>query len=122
MRTIQQCDASVFMGALVQWGTDDKLTLRTTGDVVGIAGGAPFDLMLDGATEPVRVVELCLHGVADVRLSVSMSARGGRVFAIGHEVTATPNDFPVGVVVPVDLGSSRTEYEAGDLVPLVITR
>lgn len=121
MRTIQQCDNSVFMGALVQWA-GDKLTLRTSDEVVGVAAGAPFEILLDGASEPILVVELCLHGVADVRLSVSMSARGGRVFAIGHEVTATPNDFPVGVVVPVDLGSSRTEYEAGDLVPLVITR
>lgn len=121
MRTIQQCDNSVFMGALVQWA-GDKLTLRTSDEVVGVAAGAPFEILLDGASEPILVVELCLHGVADVRLAVSMDKRGGRVYASGHEVTTTPNSFPIGFVVPADIGSTLTEYAAGELAPLVIIR
>lgn len=115
MRTIQKCDESVFKGALVQW-TGDALSLRAAGDVVGVAGSAPFEVTLDGSDEPVRVVELCLHGAAEMILSVAMPARGGRVFADGCRVTPEPNGFPVGVAIPVDLGDPRTELAAGDPV------
>lgn len=115
MRTIQKCDESVFKGALVQW-TGDALSLRVAGDVVGVAGSAPFEVILDGSDEPVRVIELCLHGAVEMILSSAMSARGGRVFADGYRVTTEPNECPVGVAIPVDLGDPRTEIAAGDIV------